>query len=163
MSLTLRTARPDEVALVSSVLSEAAAWLETRGEHLWELSQLTPSALALEVTNGLYVLAFAEGAAVGALRFTLEDPLYWPEASAGEAAYVHKLAVRRTWAGGKASSSMLAWAASEAKRLGCAYLWLDCRASRPKLRSIYERFGFRYHSDHRVGPNLVARYELPLL
>jgi GNAT superfamily N-acetyltransferase len=162
MSLTLRTARPDEVAIVSSVLCEAGAWLEARGEHLWDLRQLTPSALATEVANELYVLAFARDEAVGALRFTLEDALYWPEAIPGEAAYVHKLAVRRAWAGGKASSAMLAWTASEARRLGRAYVRLDCRAERRKLRAIYESFGFRYHSDHRVGPNLVARYELPL-
>jgi GNAT superfamily N-acetyltransferase len=162
VSVTLRTARADEVALVSSILGEAAAWLEARGEPLWQDNELATSTLAPEVASGLYVLAFSENLPIGVLRFTLDDPLFWPEAPAGEAAYVHRLAVRRAWAGGETSTSMLAWAASEAKRLGCAYLRLDCVSTRTKLRAIYERFGFRYHSDFRFGPYLVARYELPL-
>jgi GNAT superfamily N-acetyltransferase len=162
VSFTLRTARADEVTLVSSILNEAAAWLEARGEPLWQENELATSALTPDVASGLYVLALSESEPVGVLRFTLEDPLFWPEAAPGEAAYVHRLAVRRAWAGGATSKSMLMWAASEAKRLGCAHLRLDCVASRRKLRAIYERFGFRYHSDHRVGPYLVARYELTL-
>jgi hypothetical protein len=37
---------------------------------------------------------------------------------------------------------------------------LDGAASRPALKQIYERFGFRYRNDKQVGPYLVSRYEL---
>ncbi|MEH2214010.1 MAG: hypothetical protein V7K84_25930, partial [Nostoc sp.] len=40
-----------------------------------------------------------------------------------------------------------------------AYLRLDCDASRPRLRAVYERFGFRHHSDKQVGAYFVSRYE----
>jgi hypothetical protein len=36
---------------------------------------------------------------------------------------------------------------------------LDCEASRPRLRAIYDQFGFIHHSDRKVGPYLVSRYE----
>jgi hypothetical protein len=32
-------------------------------------------------------------------------------------------------------------------------------ASLPKLRAVYERFGFVHHSDRQVGPYFVSRYE----
>jgi Acetyltransferase (GNAT) family len=162
MKLVVRCARADEVSLVADVLLEAASWLEARGARLWEADELAVTTLTPEIAAGHYYLAFAADSAVGVLRFTLDDRLFWPEAEPGEAAYVHRLAVRRSWAGGIASTPMLTWAADEAVRRGCAYLRLDCVASRPKLRAIYERFGFRYHSDQVVGPYHVARYELPL-
>jgi len=162
VSFHVRRAAAGEVALVGEVLGEAASWLEQRGEPLWERAELALSTLEPEVVAGHYYLAFSDAEAAGVLRFTLDDPRFWPEAVAGEAAYVHRLAVRRAWAGGKLSSQLLRWAAGEARRRGCASLRLDCVATRSKLRQIYERFGFRHHSDQQVGPYLVARYELPL-
>ena len=35
--------------------------------------------------------------------------------------------------------------------LGFRYLRLDCVAT-PRLRAVYERFGFEHHSDRQVGP-----------
>lgn len=162
MKLELRQARPDEVALVSSLLGEAARWLEARGEALWQEDELAVDALSADVDQGHYYVAFAGAGAVGVLRLTADDPMFWPEMPPGEALYVHRLAVRRAAAGGETSRAMLSWAASEARRLGCGFLRLDCVASRPKLRAVYERFGFRYHSERQVGPYLVARYELPI-
>jgi hypothetical protein len=37
---------------------------------------------------------------------------------------------------------------------------LDCEASRPRLRAVYERFGFRHLDDRQVGPYYVSRYTL---
>jgi hypothetical protein len=47
-----------------------------------------------------------------------------------------------------------------ARELGRPLLRLDCEAARPRLRAIYERFGFSHHSDFSAGPYRVARYEL---
>jgi GNAT superfamily N-acetyltransferase len=160
MSFVIRRALEDELSLVSSVLSEAAHWLAARGQAIWELAELAPETLAPEVRDGLYYLAFEDGEAAGVARLTLDDPQVWPQATPGEAIYVHRLAVRRRSAGATLSHALLSFAAAEAKRRGCAAVRLDCIASRPKLRAVYERFGFRYHSDHHFGPYHVARYEL---
>jgi hypothetical protein len=42
------------------------------------------------------------------------------------------------------------------------HLRLDCASGRPKLRSVYERFGFRHHSEKRIGRSLFDRFELEL-
>ena len=98
----------------------------------------------------------------GVLKFQLEDPLFWPDLPQGEAAFVHRLAIRRQFAGAGVSTALLKWAADRAQSIGRAYLRLDCEASRPRLRAFYERCGFRHHSDRHVGPYFVSRYELPL-
>ena len=79
-----------------------------------------------------------------------------------ESAFVHRFAVRRQHAGGKVSTVLLQWALSRTAALGRQYLRLDCEAARPKLRRVYERFGFQYHSDRQVGPHLLARWEYPI-
>jgi hypothetical protein len=55
-----------------------------------------------DVNSGLYHMAICNDEAAGIIRFQHEDDVYWPEAKSGEAAYVHRLAVRRKnfWKGG---------------------------------------------------------------
>jgi ribosomal protein S18 acetylase RimI-like enzyme len=72
---------------------------------------------------------------------------------------VHRIAVKREFAGKGISSKMLEWAVNHAASLGRSYLRLDCEAERQALRAIYERFGFHFHSYLEVGPYHLSRYE----
>jgi GNAT superfamily N-acetyltransferase len=148
-----------DVHAVSAILTEAARWLEERGIPLWNVRDLSADQLRGDVASGLFVLAEANGQAAGTLKYQMEDPLFWPDVREGESAFVHRMAVRREYAGGTVSTALLTWAVDRTRALGRRYLRLDCDASRPKLRLVYERFGFQYHSDRHVGPYHVARYE----
>jgi GNAT superfamily N-acetyltransferase len=159
MTLTIRQATADEGALVSGILREAAQWLTERGDPLWRDDELKPERIAAEVERGLYFLAATADDVIATFRYQLEDPEFWPDLPAGEAAYVHRLAVRRHAAGAGVSLALLQWALERTRALGRAYLRLDTEASRLRLRAVYERFGFRHHSDRQVGPYYVARYE----
>lgn len=159
MSLTIRQATAGDAPLVSGILREAAQWLIERGDPLWRDDELRPERIATEVERGLYFLAANADQVIATLRFQLEDPEFWPDLPAGEAAYVHRLAVRRSAAGAGVSPLLLQWALERTRALGRRYLRLDTEASRLRLRAVYERFGFRHHSDRQVGPYYVARYE----
>jgi hypothetical protein len=52
------------------------------------------------IAASLYFLAEQNGEPAGVVRFQLEDQLFWPENPPGEAAYLHRFAVRRKFAGG---------------------------------------------------------------
>jgi GNAT superfamily N-acetyltransferase len=158
----MKQARPGEEAIVSTILGEAAAWLISRNLSMWQPGELESDSIVADVAEGLYFLAECDGQPAGTLRFQLSDPLFWPDVPQDDATYVHRLAVRRKYAGGKVSTLMLEWAAERTAALGRRFLRLDCDAARSQLRAVYERFGFRYHSDRQVGPYLVARYELPV-
>ena len=93
------------------------------------------------------------------MKFQLEDTEFWPDVPQTESAFVHRLAVRRRFARRGISSALLSWAVERARSLCRDYLRLDCEASRPKLRAVYERFGFVHHSDRQVGPYFVSRYQ----
>lgn len=145
---------------VSAVLVEAATWLRERGMPMWKGDELQPERITADVASRQFYVADLAGGIVGVVKFQLEDELFWPDAPRGGAAYVHRLAVKRAFAGRGISTALLEWAVCRTRELGRPFLRLDTDAARPKLRSIYERFGFRHHSDRQVGPYFVARYEL---
>jgi GNAT superfamily N-acetyltransferase len=116
--------------------------------------------IADKIDAGLFFIAEADSEPAGTIKFQLTDRIFWPEASGDAAAYIHRLAVSRRYVGGAVSNTLLTWAVERAASLGRRWLRLDCEVERVRLRAVYERFGFEHHSDRRVGPYRVARYQL---
>jgi GNAT superfamily N-acetyltransferase len=133
------------------------------GEVMWDTGELAPQRIATEVAAGQSYIAMADGEPAGAIRFQLEDTLFWPDLPSDHtAAFVHRLVVGRRYKGQGISRALLQWAVDHARALGRSDLRLDCDKSRPKLMALYERFGFQLHSFRQVGPYHVARYVYPL-
>lgn len=159
MQLSIRQALPQDVDTVADILREAARWLEENELGMWRDDELLPENIVADVHAGLHFLAECDGEPAGTVRFQLEDKLFWPDIPHHDSAFIHRLAVRRRFAGGEISSALLLWSIARTQAMGRRYLRLDCEASRPRLRAIYERIGFRFHSTKQVGPYFVARYE----
>jgi GNAT superfamily N-acetyltransferase len=161
-TVEIRPAAAVDAGGVSEVLLAAARWLEDMGTPMWKGDELQLENTLADIKDGLFFVAERGGVLAGVVKFQLEDALFWPDLPSAEAAFVHRLAVRREFAGTGVSSSLLAWAEARARSIGRAFLRLDCEAERSRLRAFYERCGFRHHSDRQVGPYFVSRYELPL-
>jgi GNAT superfamily N-acetyltransferase len=159
MQLSIRQADLDYIDAVADILREAAGWLEERGMPLWRRDELQPDRIVADVDSAEFFLAECDGVSAGTIRFQLEDRLFWPDVPQDDSVFIHRLAVRRRFAGGEVSSALLLWAIARTHALCRRYLRLDCEASRARLRAVYERIGFRFHSDKQVGPYFVARYE----
>jgi hypothetical protein len=142
MQLSIRQAMPQDVDVVADILREATRWLEDRGIAMWRDDELLPSQIADDVHSGLFFLAECNGEPAGTIRFQLEDKLFWPDIRQDDSAFIHRLAVRRLFSGGDVSSALLLCSIAHTHALGRRYLRLDCEASRPRLRAIYERLGF---------------------
>ena len=162
MEIEIRQALAADADTVSAILVEATDWLTEREMPLWRANELLPSRIADDVGAGLFFLGEHLGEVAGTMKFQLSDPEFWPDVPQHESAFIHRLAVRRKFAGGIVSSALLSWALQRATSLGRAYLRLDCDASRDRLRAVYERFGFQHHSNRQVGPYFVARYEVKI-
>lgn len=160
MQIQVRPACIADAASVAAILHEAHAWLQGRALAVWQDSELTGEAIERDIRAGHFHLALCNGEPAGTIIYQSEDREFWPEASPGEAAYLHRMAITRRHAGGEVSAALLRWAVARARAEGYRVVRLDCLADRPRLRAMYERFGFRYHSDRVVPPYHVARYEL---
>ncbi len=159
LSISVVPATPDDLPTVRSVLAEAMAWLAERNMPLWTEDLISPERVSAELAAGWFYLAVQKDVVVGILMFQSEDLEFWSDIPPGESMFVHRLAVRRSFAGGNVSTAMLQWAIEQCQILGKQYLRLDCVADRARLRSIYEKFGFQHHSDKQVGSYFVARYQ----
>ena len=164
MAIVVRQATADDTRALVDILTEALQWVERLdGTIMWVEGELEEGLVRAEAEAGMFVVAEAEGRIIGAVRFQLEDQLFWPDIDGSDSAFVHRLAVRRSHAGQGVSTALLQWAVDRARALGKRYLRLDCDADRPRLRALYEQFGFRLHSHRQVGAYYVSRYELQIL
>ncbi|MEO0377975.1 MAG: GNAT family N-acetyltransferase [Cyanobacteria bacterium P01_A01_bin.17] len=157
--ITVRQATLEDLPIVAAILEEAASWLEQRNMALWGDDEISLQVLRPDVQSGLFHLAICGSSVVGVVKFQTEDLLFWPDIPHQDSAFIHRLAVRRSFSGGSVSVALMQWAVDHSRKLGKRYLRLDCEADRQPLRLVYERFGFWHHSDKQVGPYFVARYE----
>lgn len=155
-------ARPSDAAAIAAVLREAAQWLADQKKPLWAVSDFSDESVQRDVDGGLYAVAKVDDAVVGVVRFQREDLTFWPDADPGSSAFLHKLAVRRTWAGQGVSAALLAFGREHARSLGLRYLRLDCVADRQPLRTLYEGFGFTLRDSVWKGRREFARYQIVL-
>ena len=161
MNVIIEQAALRQVAEVSEILQEAANWLTGKGEKLWEANELAPEKIKTEVETGMFWLAKIEGENVGCIRFQTEDLEYWDDVPHPDSAFVHRVAVKRKFAGKGVAAAMLDWAKHRAASLGKIYLRLDC-GNREKLCRFYENEGFTFHSEKMRKPYSVVRYEYKL-
>ncbi|HVX42477.1 MAG TPA: GNAT family N-acetyltransferase [Mycobacteriales bacterium] len=168
MDYEFRVATADDVSEVLAVLDEAAGWLRSRGVRQWparfDAGWITPA-----ITRGETHLVRRDGELAATVTLDWSDPL-WDD-RAGEAGYVHRMAVRRSAAG--IGGALLSWAAETTRRRGRTLLRLDCVAGNDRLRRYYESAGFRHRGDVPVAgapgqrlatgnTTIVSRYELSL-
>lgn len=161
-AITIRQANAPDAGIVQEMLEEAARWVDALGVVMWEEGELAPGRVDDEIAAGLFFIADVNNDPAGVVRFQLEDRLFWPDLTLDDSAFIHRLVVRRQYKGQGVSTALMEWAISRARTIGKRYLRLDTDASRPKLRQLYEGFGFQFHSFRQVGAYYVARYQYPL-
>ncbi len=62
------------------ILTDAARWVEQLdGTTMWVDDELAESRIASEVDAGLFHVAECGGEIAGALKFQLDDQLFWPD------------------------------------------------------------------------------------
>ena len=81
----IRQATPQDTETVAGILQEAARWLEQEGMPLWRESELAPACIAAEVRAGLFFLLEYSDDAAATVKFQLDDPIFWPDASRKDA------------------------------------------------------------------------------
>ena len=134
--VTVRQAEAPDAPHLQEMLEEAARWVDALGEIMWEEGELAPGRVDAEIAAGQFFIATVSGDPAGAVKFQLDDRLFWPDLSADDSAFIHRLVVRRRYKGLGVSTALMQWAVARARTLGKRYLRLDCDASRPKLRRL---------------------------
>jgi ribosomal protein S18 acetylase RimI-like enzyme len=153
--MKIDAARAEELDEVVGVLSEAAAWLRSRGIEQWP-SPYPTEWVAPSIERGETYLARENGEVAGTITLRWEDPAFWGE-QPPVAGYVHGVAVRRKFAG--RGPELLEWAADRVREADRDRLRLDCRTDNAELRAYYEQLGFEHRGDTTVDDFRTSLYE----
>lgn len=103
-------AKEDEVGSVLGILNEAAEWLSSMGlPSQWRIVNLSRESFLDQTRRGEVFLARLGKETVGTITLQWSDLVFWKDALP-DAGYVHKLAVRRAYAGRGFGLAMLEWA-----------------------------------------------------
>ncbi|GAB3943847.1 GNAT family N-acetyltransferase [Spirosoma harenae] len=163
MSFTFRNDQPE---LAIDILREVGQWLVDTNQELWAIDTLKSENLLDQYTTGnLYVMyAAEEGKApepAAVLILQWEDPLFWPDVPPNTSGFIHKLAIRRQFAGQNLFGHILDFCRTECLKRGIDTLQLETDATRPKLMAFYERYGFQptyQRPIHEFGQSFLCQY-----
>jgi GNAT superfamily N-acetyltransferase len=142
-----RVATADDLDDVLDILNDAARWLASRGINQWRVDGFPRSLVAGDIARDEVYVARLDHRAVGTFTLQWSDEAFWPGA-AGEAGYVHRIAVRREARGLGVELHKAAERATVAA--GRKLLRLDCYAGNHALCGYYERAGFVHRADIEV-------------
>lgn len=158
-SWSIAQAKPEEAAHAVAILREVSQWLFDIGRPLWPVESFDLETFRRAAVFRELVLGYQQSTPVAAMLLQVRDDFYWPEDAAGDALYVHKVAVRRSAAGRNWSYRLLDWAKAQARKSGARYLRLDTERA---LVPLYERYGFSVVDDEpRITGDLwIYRLEL---
>jgi GNAT superfamily N-acetyltransferase len=145
-AFSARQACPDEFGVVMELLDDSISWLRGKGLDQWSGWRAWPTKMDPSLRRGDVWLLCDGNDLVGTVTVELAgDPDFWTEAELAEpAAYVSKLAVRRSHAGRELGSLLLDWASDHAFRHGCRWVRLDAWKTNPGLHDYYLDRGWTY-------------------
>lgn len=152
----------DRMQEAVAVMREVAAWGRSKGYRVWPDEWLTPRELLTgDARPENFCIGTVEGQTACAFILQWADSQYWPDAPEGEAAYLHKLCVRRTFAGRGMTETVVGAVREECRRRGIHYIRLDTALDEKAIRRIYLRAGFKIVDiiDYPNGRSM-ALYEL---
>lgn len=152
----------DKMQEAISVMKEVALWGRQKGYRVWPDEWLTPEELlSKDALPENFCIGTIEGETACAFLLQWTDSEYWPDAPAFEAAYLHKLCVRRSFAGMGMTGLVVDALRAECRRRGVRYIRLDTALDEPTVRKIYLKAGFKivHILDYPNGRSM-ALYEL---
>ena len=144
-------------------MREAAQWLVDIGKPMWNLEDLSP--VKINNPSDEFIVMWIDEESVAAMTLSFEDRFFWPHVALNTSGFIHKLSIRRKFAG-KGYAEMLI---GHAKKLCLAksiyYLRLDCDPHRKGLTNFYENCGFslvelKTISTKKLGTIDLAMYEM---
>ena len=132
-----------DIPIIEEILLGAVNWMSKSGlQNQWNESNVKWSVLSKSYKISNFYISYQNGLPVACMALTDYDLTYWSDIPKGESLYLHKVAVKRAFAGKGFSKELIDFAKKLA--LGnCIYtIRLNCNQHRIKLREVYEKEGF---------------------
>lgn len=129
-----------EIEEAISIISEAAKWLIDTGKPMWKLEDIKAEKLGNAPEE--FLILKVNGIGVAAMTLSFYDPFFWPNIEKGKSGFIHKLSIRRDFAGKGYAEKLIEYAGKLCLKKGVHYLRLDCDPNRHGLCNFYQKVGF---------------------
>ena len=124
-----------------SIMREAAQWLIDKGCPLWNLDELTHEKIK-NAADEFVVMWDKNGKSIATLTLNFEDRFIWSDIKPNSSGFIHKLSIRREYAGKGLAKNIIDYAIQECKQKNITSIRLDCDSQRKSLCDFYESIGF---------------------
>jgi GNAT superfamily N-acetyltransferase len=167
LTVKVRRAVAEEVRTVLLVLTNAGAWLHSKGlTEQWPASFIDDPAWQdrfdrWTAEGRVFVADGGLRGVLGCFRLMDADDHIWA-GEPGAALYLHSLAVVRWAANQGVAKQMLDWAVDHAASMGVDELRLDCWGGNDRLRRYYVDAGFQARGEVEVVDSEQGRYSVAL-
>ena len=155
--MNIRLARPADVSAVAAILDDATAFVRTLGFEQWPVP-FPQEELEGRIAHDELYLVEVDGRIVGTFTLLWDDPFFWGERPP-DAAYLHKVAVLREFAGRGIGAGAIEWIDDHVANRGREFIRLDCQRDIPGIRRYYERLGFELKGEKTRKHFAWALYE----
>ena len=158
MTYTFRNDKPDEFI---PIIQEVGQWLIDSGQTMWGPGTLTADNLIGDYTRGNCWVMYADAVAAATFILQWEDPLYYPDVPPNTVGLIHKVAIRRQFAGQNLFQPILDFCKRECLKRGINTIQLETDATRPALLRFYERNGFTPTYEKQIsefGQQFLCQY-----
>ena len=154
---------PEFAGEALGILREAAVWALGRGVDVWVDAELREWDFVAAAELGQLLMGFSGDRSAATMLLQSSDPVYWPDAAPHTALYLHKIAVRREFAGHGWLTRLIEFAVNDARDRGVRWLRLDTLCRSP-LEGLYARHGFAPLDEPPIvmGSRLMIRMEREL-
>lgn len=149
-----------QVDIALHIIREVAQTCIDHHMSMWALDELTKDKLLKNLTADNFYIGMIGNDNATAMILQWHDPIFWPHLNENESGFVHKLCIRRKYAGMHLSKEMIDFAITECKKRGLKYLRLDTAGNIKKLCNIYESMGFVKVGQKVIADRDYALYEL---
>lgn len=132
-----------EIHIIEEILLDAVNWMSENGlQNKWNESNVKWTNLSKSYNINNFYIAYQDGIPAACMALTDYDPTYWPDIPKGESLYLHKVAVKRSFAGKGVSKELIDYAKNIVISNHINAIRLNCNQHRNKLRAVYEKEGF---------------------
>ncbi|MBQ8383308.1 MAG: GNAT family N-acetyltransferase [Clostridia bacterium] len=156
--LTYKQATASDIPVIEDILFDVTDYFEKIGDPQWRKYDVTWPGLAVYFRIEDFRIAYLGDIPIGCMVILDKDDYFWPEIPKGGSLYIHKLAVRRAYAGQGFALEMIDYVKSLSVERGINQVRLDCRAYKHKLRRLYEEAGFTLVKEAVLGDYSAAFY-----
>ena len=136
-------AQEGDISFIEEILMDAVNWMSVSGlPNQWNESNIKWTSLSRGYKINDFYIAYHNGFPAACMAVTDYDTTYWPLIPKGESLYLHKVAVKRIYAGKGFSKELIDYAKKLALSHHIHTIRLNCNQHRSKLRAVYENEGF---------------------